>query len=164
MTPEEAQLTQRGAAILAAYLREDTDGLSALLIDPTLSEAGDSLIMAAIVAGESLRLSKRCDLAAAFDSVPQVLHKITGVGEVDWSAAVVLAKAVKTGDKAGIAEGQAGLDVPTAVNSAFSLALSTTNELAHRTGVPAQTWLQRWVLGAANPDVYGRHVDESGAS
>ena len=153
MTPEEARLTQLGAAFLAAYLRGDWEGTNNTSEEfEPLSRLADGLIYLAIATGELLALHRGLSLELVLQSTAPSDQIVVPEASMNVEAAIELALGVKFGDEARISEAQANFDVPSAINSAFALALGLNEELSNTVSKPALELAEIWATGAAlNP-------------
>ena len=150
MTPEEAALVQQACAIAAAYLRDDAEGYTILTDDlvPDVSQWADASFLTAIVVGTMLSQLLRTDLNGALRQIElTTADVIPGIG-VNWDAAIDIAMARSTGDPA-LSELSARMDVPTAIQSAFSLAIAGVRQLSDLMGTPPEEMLAILATGAA---------------
>ena len=134
MTPEEAGLLHEGLLIAAAHLRGDNSEeerlLQLFLSVERFSRLADAFVYVALVAADTRATS----MGIPF---PQVLRSITprtdvillaGLPVGPWDEALLLASAVKrSGDEARRIP--LSMDVPSAINVTFRLAVSALTEL-----------------------------------
>jgi hypothetical protein len=134
VTPEEARSLRQGLLIAAAYLREEESELERLLIpftkDDNLSQLADAFVYVGLVAVDTTAYSKGV-------SFEQALRDTKPLGEVTllvdlpggpWDEVLRLASKAKHGNSVG--QEPIAMDVPSAINVTFRLAISALAELA----------------------------------
>jgi hypothetical protein len=150
MTPDEADLAHRGLQIVAAHLRGDDQGKTTWMetFSPDVGRIADACTFVAILAGTTLSMTGAGNLSkvlAAAEPVDAVL--VPGIS-YDRAGAIALAVAVSPGNDTATAQAASGFDVPTAINSAFNLAVGVTLSLADTTSRPVAVWLDTFIEGA----------------
>lgn len=134
MTPEQARSLRHGLLIVAAYLRGNEAEVARILApfatDDNLSAVADAFIYVGLTAVDTAAHSSRRPFH-------QVLHGITPIDDVTllaglpvgpWDEALRLADMAK---HAGVTDQEpVALDVPSAVNVTFRLAVSALTDLA----------------------------------
>ena len=150
MTPEESRLLRVGASVVAAGLRGDRIGQAELLggfrDEPArLAEAFAYVAVAAAT----------IDATVSGRNLSQVLDDLSGVeaglvsgSPIRWADAVDLAIGISRGNQVLIAEASAHMDVPTAINSTYSLALGVLADLERRTDRPSADWADALTEGS----------------
>ena len=135
-TPEMRELLHQGLLIAAAYLRRDSAEQDRLII-PFLSEGRFSRLADAFTYVSLLA----ADVAASFQgrSFHEVLHSIDKRADVSllaglptgpWNEALLLATAVKYGGDEEARRTPLTMDIPSAINVMFQLAISALTDLA----------------------------------
>jgi hypothetical protein len=162
MTPDEADLLHDGLLISAAHLRndgvEEERLLKRFLSDDKFPRLADAFIYVALLAA---------DLYGTSMSIPfqQVLQSITPRSDVillaglpvgSWDEVIRLASAVKrSGDEAR--RTPLSMDVPSAINIAFRLAISALTDL---TNVPQFAQMAPEALA----DMFAKGIEEGHAN
>ncbi len=154
MTPEESRLLRSGASLLAAHLRHDDTWQEALLgqFDDEPSRLADAFTYVTITAATIDATISGRNLSGVLDGLDEVdLALVPSSGPLRWADAVDLAIGVSGGNKKLIDEAAAQLDVPTAINSAYSLALSVLSDLQSRTARSSLEWAEVLIEGSNLP-------------
>lgn len=152
MDTEEARLTQRGAAALAAFFRDDSEGQNILMQDLMDEPRGpEAFLFVAIVAASTWCISTgRPDTF-----VDELWPHLRPVPEdfaamADRERITALATATRRGTPDEILAARDRLtDGGVLAASAFDLASASVEALEESTSVPAAEWCQRWAEGTA---------------
>lgn len=155
VTPEESRLLRVGASLLAAQLRHDDDWQTALLtqFDEEPSLLADAFTYVTITAATIDATISGRNLSGVLDGLDEIEMALVPSGsDVRWADAVDLAIGVSGGNKKLIDEAAAHMDVPTAVNSAYSVALSVLSDLQANSGRSSLEWAEVLIEGANRPD------------
>lgn len=150
LTPEQAKLVQQGCAIARSWVRCDEEGYTILVGDlmPDVSHWADASVSSAIAVASMFHPLWNTDVCETLQRLtPTSVEIIPGV-EVNWSAAVDIVAAVATGDPE-VQNICARVDLPTAVQSAFSITVGGAHQLGVLTGKTAEEWLTILATGAA---------------
>lgn len=153
MTPDQAEQVQKACAIISAYLRDDTDGWSILTDDLVQNSAdvpkwADASFFAVVVVGNALAQWWSTDLEDALRRVTPTSVSLIPGATINWEIAIQIALSVSATSSAP-PELTNQIDVPTAIQSAFSVAIAAGTQLAELTHVSAKTWFTTLATQAA---------------
>ena len=149
MDPRQAELTQKGAAVVALHLRND------VAIDQLLGDDLDldALLFVALVAEDTWMLLTGAGRDEIWEKLPAPNPHYPSE-MIDRDLVISIAQWLRDGVKTS--GGERTADQGTVFLSALDLAASATAVLASVTGKRAFEWCQLWALGAAA----GEGVDE----
>jgi len=154
MTPDQAEQVQRACAIIGAHLRGDAEGLSILTDDLVQNPSddvprwADASFLAVVVVGTALAMWWSTTFEEALRRLtPISVPLIPGAG-INWEIAIQIALSVSATSQAP-PELTMQIDVPTAIQSAFSIAIGGGTQLAELTGVSVEDWFATLATQAA---------------
>ena len=134
MTPEEADLLHAGLLVASAHLRDDSAEeerlLQRFLGKDKLPRLADAFVYVALLATEVRATGMNIPFQQALQSITprEDLTLLAGLPVGSWDEAVKLASAVKrSGDEAR--RTPLSMDVPSAINITFRLAVSALTDL-----------------------------------
>jgi len=151
MTPEQANLVQDAAGLVAAHLRDDRDAQGILLNDYSADEAFPRLVeafvyysAAAVQVGAQLANASWHEVLIALPEYHVCL--IPGVNP-DWEAALALV--INVIDPGRLDGGLPAMEVTTCVEATYGLAISVTNFLGQGNLDQSLVWTTRISVLAA---------------
>ena len=134
MTPEEAELTQLGAAIAAAHLdgrAEDRDTLlDELVSNPRWADVFVYVAMVAASTSAGMRGTSPSAIVIGLPEQREGLFSELSITE-NWAAASGLIRGGLANDSAAMQRAGAQFDPPTAAASTFSVAIGALEDLAN---------------------------------
>lgn len=150
----QSQLLIRACDSIAGYFGADVKGAQETLaaFQPILAEAAEAFsYFAATIAGVAAS-SGGMSPGEFIVALPKQQIQVLPDTGVDWDAAVSVAKLVADGEPVEIVRTQGlSMDVPTAINSCFSVAVSAVLVISALTSRLPTDWISIVRHGADNP-------------
>lgn len=137
MTPEQQALLRHGLLIAAAYLRDDSVEqerlIGSFLTEGRFSRLADAFTCVAVLATDTIAAVQGRSFYEVLQSVSEhtEVFLLPGLPVGPWDEALLLASAVKWGGDDEARRTPLTMDIPSAINVMFRLAISVLTDLAN---------------------------------